>query len=83
MMLLAMALFLLASSFALPGAQGVSGDEDKGLKERTGSQEALGSGIDPERYKTACPDYNRYAVIAQYVLEPLQVEYRPSNADFD
>ena len=30
-------------------------------------QEALGSGIDGERYRTACPDYKHYAVIPQYV----------------
>lgn len=32
-----------------------------------GNQEALGSGIDGERYKTACPDYKHYSVIPQYV----------------
>ena len=30
-------------------------------------QEALGSGIDGERYRTACPDYKHYAVTPQYV----------------
>ena len=33
-------------------------------------QEALGSGIDGERYRTACPDYKHYAVIPQYVPMP-------------
>lgn len=33
-------------------------------------QEALGSGIDGERYRTACPDYKHYAVIPQYVRMP-------------
>ena len=32
-----------------------------------GIQEALGSGMDGERYKTACPDYKHYSVIPQYV----------------
>lgn len=29
-------------------------------------QEALGSGIDGQRYRTACPDYKHYAIIPQY-----------------
>ena len=35
-----------------------------------GNQEALGSGIDGERYKTACPDYKHYSVVPQYVRYP-------------
>ena len=31
------------------------------------NQEALGSGIDGEKYKTACPDYKHYSVVPQYV----------------
>lgn len=32
-----------------------------------GEQDILGSQIDPERYRAACPDYKHYAVTPQYV----------------
>ena len=32
-----------------------------------GNQGALGSFIDYERYKTACPDYKHYSEVPQYV----------------
>ena len=34
---------------------------------KPGIQDALGSGIDPKKYKQACPDYLHYSVVAQYV----------------
>ena len=41
--------------------------EAAGAPAKPGSQDALGSGIDPEKYKQACPDYLHYSVVAQYV----------------
>ena len=32
-----------------------------------GKQDILGSEIDPERYRAACPDYKHYAATPQYV----------------
>lgn len=40
------------------------------------NQEALGSGIDGERYKTACPDYKHYCVVPQYVRYPAYPVFR-------
>ena len=53
---------LLGSSFLGHGFVGALEDWKHG-----GHQEALGSGIDGARYKTACPDYKHYSVIPQYV----------------
>lgn len=60
MSLLVTALLLLAGSFfyAIGEAAGAA---------KPGNQDALGSGIDPEKYKQACPDYLHYSVVAQYV----------------
>lgn len=46
---------------------GISGDQFKGQGKAGANQELLGSGIDTERYKTACPDYKHYAVVPQSV----------------
>ena len=53
---------LSGSSFIGNGLVGAFEDGKYG-----GIQEALGPGIDGERYKTACPDYKHYSVIPQYV----------------
>lgn len=53
---------LLGNSFLGNGFVGALEDGKYG-----GNQEALGSGIDGERYKTACPDYKHYSVVPQYV----------------
>lgn len=50
---------------------GTSEKELNGRAEPGSIQEALGYGIDGERYKTACPDYKHYAVVPQYVRVPL------------
>lgn len=63
-----LAFLLLGTASVLNGANGAS--EDRG---KAGSQEALGSGIDGERYRTACPDYKHYAIVPQYVHMPVQL----------
>ena len=64
MVVLALVYVLLGSSFVV---NGVSTEENKYDKRAGNDQEALGYGIDGERYRTACPDYNHYAVFPQYV----------------
>lgn len=62
---------LLALLYALLGiailVHGVTEEVYKARGKAGNNQEALGSGIDGERYKTACPDYKHYAVVPQYV----------------
>lgn len=53
---------LLGSGFLGSGFAGALEDAKHGS-----NQEALGSGIDGERYKTACPDYKHYSVVPQCV----------------
>lgn len=60
MFLLTIALLLLTGSFLYTPGQ-VAGAA------KPGNQDALGSGIDPDKYKQACPDYLHYSVVAQYV----------------
>jgi len=60
MFLLVTALLLFAGSFLYTPGQAVGAA-------KPGNQDALGSGIDPEKYKQACPDYLHYSVVAQYV----------------
>lgn len=63
-------MLLFALIYALLGGSSfVNGfaEEDVKPRARAGNQEALGSGIDGERYRTACPDYKHYAVVPQYV----------------
>lgn len=31
-----------------------------------GEQDVLGYGIDPEKYRAACPDYRHYSMMPQY-----------------
>lgn len=66
-----LAMVLSALVYALLGAttlvNGVTEDEFKARGRAGNGQEALGSGIDGEKYKTACPDYKHYAVVPQYV----------------
>lgn len=51
---------------------GVPEDEFKARGRAGNNQEGLGTGIDGEKYKTACPDYKHYAVVPQYVpMSPL------------
>lgn len=65
----------LALAYALLGTtllvHGITEDEFK-ARGKAGNQEALGSGIDGERYKTACPDYKHYATVPQYVTNHLR-----------
>ena len=64
MICLALVCLLVGSNFLINGVFAV----DAKARGKGGiDQEALGSGIDGERYRTACPDYKRYAVIPQYV----------------
>ena len=64
MICLALVCLWLGSNLLLNGVIAV----DAKARGRGGvDQEALGSGIDGERYRTACPDYKHYAVIPQYV----------------
>lgn len=61
----------LTLTFALLGS-GLLGNGFAGALEDAkhgNGQEALGSGIDGERYKTACPDYKHYSVVPQYVQD--------------
>ena len=61
---LALVCLLLAGNVLINGVFAV----DSKARGKAGvDQEALGSGIDGERYRTACPDYKHYAVIPQYV----------------
>lgn len=64
-------MLLLTLVYALLGTgvtvNGITEDEFKARGKAGTNQEALGSGIDGERYKTACPDYKHYAVVPQYV----------------
>lgn len=61
---LALICLLLGSNLLINGVFAV----DSKARGKAGvNQEALGSGIDGERYRTACPDYKHYAVIPQYV----------------
>ena len=61
---LALVWLLLGSNLLINGIFAV----DSRARGKAGAdQEALGSGIDGERYRTACPDYKHYAVIPQYV----------------
>lgn len=76
MILSALTYALLGSSFLWDGFAGALEDGKHG-----GNQEALGSGIDGERYKTACPDYKHYCVVPHRPLSkgPLALPYqRPS-----
>ena len=50
--------------------------EVAGAPAKPGNQEALGSGIDPEKYKQACPDYLQYSVVAQYDLETIPIDHQ-------
>ena len=64
MICLALVCLWLGSNLLLNGVSAA----DAKTREKGGiDQEALGSGIDGERYRTACPDYKHYAVIPQYV----------------
>ncbi len=64
-------MLLLAVAYALLGSSSyVNGIAEEDIRPRAkagNNQEALGSGIDGERYRTACPDYKHYALIPQYV----------------
>ena len=62
MVLSALTYALLGSIFLWNGFAGVLEDV-----KHVGNQEALGSAIDHERYKTACPDYKHYSEVPQYV----------------
>ena len=64
MICLALVCLWLGSNLLL---NGVSAADAKTRGKGGIEQEALGSGIDGERYRTACPDYKHYAVIPQYV----------------
>ena len=64
MICLALVCLLFGSNVLINGVFAV---DAKARGKGSGDQEALGSGIDGERYKTACPDYKHYAVIPQYV----------------
>jgi len=68
-MLLILAFLLLVTSTVIAKANGPSeqGFEDRAKRD---DQEVLGTGIDGQRYKTACPDYKHYAIIPQYVSNP-------------
>ena len=48
------------------GFSSASGDH-KPMGKQALEQNILGSGIDPEKYKPACPDYLHYSVVPQYV----------------
>lgn len=63
MILLVVTYALLGISFLRNGFAGAL----EGAKHGSNNQEALGSGIDGDKYKTACPDYKHYSVIPQYV----------------
>lgn len=59
------ALFLLLGvNLLLNRVEGAGGDSSKPQLHDAG-QDPLGSWIDPQRYKMACPDYRHYAVILQ------------------
>lgn len=62
---------LLGSSFFWNGFVGALEDTKHGS-----NQEALGFGIDGERYKTACPDYKHYSVVPQYARYPAYPVFR-------
>ncbi len=64
MICLALVCLLVGSNLLIHGVFAV---DAKGRGKGGVDQEALGSGIDDERYRTACPDYKHYAVIPQYV----------------
>lgn len=64
MVVLALVYAILGSSFFV---NGISADDHKYHKRAGHDQEALGYGIDGEKYRTACPDYKHYAVVPQYV----------------
>lgn len=64
MILLALTAVLLGTGVIIGGVDGASGNIVEG-RAKVDNQEALGSGIDGERYKTACPDYRHYAVVPQ------------------
>ena len=72
MILLVLTYALLGSSILGNGFAGSLEDAKHGS-----NQEALGSGIDGERYKTACPDYKHYSVVPQYVRESAYPIFRP------
>ena len=63
MICLAFVCLLLGSNLI----NGVFAADSKAWGKAGVDQEALGSGIDGERYRTACPDYKHYAVVPQYV----------------
>lgn len=63
MILLVLTYALLGSGFLGNGFAGALED----WKHGSNNQEAFGSGIDRERYRTACPDYKHYSVVPQYV----------------
>ena len=65
MLFLALAYVLLGTNLLV---NGVAEDDIRPRVRAAKNQEVLGSGIDGERYKTACPDYKHYAVLPQYVL---------------
>ena len=80
-------MILTSSTYALLGAavllDGITGAADDGHKAgfKRADQEVLGSGVDGGRYRTACPDYKHYAIVAHRPLSngPLALPYqRPS-----
>ena len=46
---------------------GLTEEQFRGQGKSGINQELLGSGIDGEKYRTACPDYKHYAIVPQYV----------------
>lgn len=71
MFVIAISLVIFGANSILIGVDGALGDG-----KHSKLQEPLGLGIDPARYKPACPDYRHYAVIPQWVLV-LSTEFQP------
>ena len=73
--------YVLLGTAILSGAivQAIENGYHAGIKRA--EQEVLGSGVDGERYRTACPDYKHYSMVAHRPLSkgPLALPYqRPS-----
>ena len=80
MILLAISYALLSTSIFFHGIEGTA-ESGRSGDANNFDQEVLGSGVDGGRYRTACPDYKHYAIVAHRPLSkgPLGLPYqRPS-----
>ena len=55
----------LGGNLIWDGIHGALGDKSTPRMQEAGAQKVIGSSIDPQRYKSVCPNYKHYALIRQ------------------